>query len=71
MADEGHGWVPALPAGHDGSVTGAIILAVILVVVFPVVVALSGAIGAGILGHFLTKTGEVVNEGSELIELNR
>ncbi|MGI8937714.1 MAG: hypothetical protein ACR2JF_05760 [Iamia sp.] len=51
--------------------TGAIILAVILVVVFPVVVALSGAIGAGILGHFLKETGEVVNEGSELIELNR
>ncbi len=51
--------------------TGAIIIAVILVVVFPVVVALSGAVGAGILGYFLKETGEVVNEGSELIELNR
>ncbi|CAN5758973.1 hypothetical protein BH24ACT4_BH24ACT4_12860 [soil metagenome] len=66
-----HGWEWGRPTGHDGAVTGAIILAVILVVVFPVVVALSGAIGAGILGHFLKETGEVVNEGSELIELNR
>ena len=50
---------------------GAIALAVILVVVFPVVVALSGAAAAGILGYFLKETGEVLNEGSELIELNR
>ncbi len=50
---------------------GAIVLAVVLVVVFPVVVALSGAGAAGVLGFFLKKEGEAVNEGSELIELNR
>lgn len=50
---------------------GAIVLAVILVVVFPAVVALSGAGAAGLLGHFLTRTGEDQNEGSELIELNK
>ncbi len=50
---------------------GAIILAVILVAVFPIAVALSGAVASGILGHCLTQTGETVNEGSELIDLNR
>lgn len=57
--------------GHDGGVSGAIALVVILVVVFPIVVALSGAVMAGILGYFLKETGEAVNEGSELIALNR
>lgn len=50
---------------------GAIVLAVVLVVVFPVTVALSGAALSGVLGHFLTKTGEDQNQGSELIELNK
>lgn len=52
-------------------VVGAIVLAVILVLVFPVAIAMSGAVASGILGFFLKETGEVANEGSELIELNR
>jgi len=52
-------------------VIGAIVIAVILVLVIPVGVALSGAVGAGVLGHVLKRTGEELNEGSELIELNR
>ncbi len=48
-----------------------IILAVVLVIVFPITVALSGAVASGVLGFFLKQNGETVNEGSELIELNR
>lgn len=50
---------------------GAIALAVVLVIVFPVAFAMSGGAAAAILGHFLKQTGETVNEGSELIELNK
>lgn len=65
------GWARPVPGGHDGAMATGIILAVILVLVFPVAVALSGAVASGILGFFLKQTGETVNEGSELIELNR
>lgn len=50
---------------------GAIALVVALLIVFPVTIALSGAGMAGVLGFFLKKEGEAVNEGSELIDLNK
>jgi len=52
-------------------VIGAIVIVVVLLVAVPVGVALTGAVVAGGLSFFLTKEGETVNEGSELIPLNR
>jgi len=50
-------------------VTGAIVLVVVLLL-FPVVAALSGALAAAILGHFLVRDAEERHAGSELLELN-
>jgi phosphotransferase system glucose/maltose/N-acetylglucosamine-specific IIC component len=51
-------------------VLGAAIIIVVLLLL-PVVVLMSGAVGAAVLGMFLTKDAEDRHEGSELIELNR
>ena len=44
---------------------------IVALLVFPAVVAMSGALGAAILGFFLKKTADDAHEGSELIEFNR
>jgi ABC-type Na+ efflux pump permease subunit len=44
---------------------------IVALLVFPAVVAMSGALGAAILGYFLKKTADDKHEGSELIEFNR
>ena len=49
---------------------GALIIVVVLVVAIPVGVFVSGAIAAGLLGHFLKDTVERDHEGSELVDLN-
>jgi hypothetical protein len=51
-------------------VPGSLIIIVALIV-FPAIVAMSGALGAAILGVFLKKTADDAHEGSELIEYNR
>jgi hypothetical protein len=51
-------------------VAGPIIL-VIALLIFPAIVAMSGALGAAILGHFLKKTADDSHAGSELVDLNR
>lgn len=53
------------------NVIGAVVLVVVLVLALPVFFALNGGAIAATLGFFLKKNGEEVNEGSELIELNR
>lgn len=50
---------------------GAVILVVALLVAIPVFFFLNGGAIAAVLGFLLKKNGEEVNEGSELIELNR
>ena len=49
---------------------GAILIAVIIIIAIPVAVMMTGAVVAAILGWSLRDNGEVVNEGSELIDLN-
>jgi hypothetical protein len=51
-------------------VLGAAIIVIVLLLL-PVVVLMSGAVGAAVLGTFLTKDAEDRHEGSELIDLNR
>jgi hypothetical protein len=50
---------------------GGIVIVVVLVVVIPVAVLIGCGVIAGTLGFFMKQTGEVTNEGSELIDLNR
>jgi hypothetical protein len=49
---------------------GPLLIIVALVVVLPVVFIITGGVLAVILGQSLTKEGEYLNEGSELIDLN-
>ena len=49
---------------------GPILIILTLVVALPVSFFLLGAFLSVLLGHSLTKEGEYMNEGSELIELN-
>lgn len=49
---------------------GVAIIVVVLLVVIPVGVLMSGAFGAGIIGHFLRSDADASHEGSELIDLN-
>jgi hypothetical protein len=49
---------------------GPLLIVVALVVVLPVVFIITGGVIAVLLGHSLTKEGEYLNEGSELIDLN-
>jgi hypothetical protein len=49
---------------------GPLLIIVTLVVVLPVFFIITGGVLSVILGHSLTKEGEYLNEGSELIDLN-
>jgi len=49
---------------------GPILIVLTLVIALPVSFFVIGAVLSVILGHSLTKEGEYMNEGSELIELN-
>ena len=49
---------------------GPIIIVVVLLVALPISFFAIGAILSVLLGHSLRQEGEIVNEGSELIELN-
>lgn len=49
---------------------GPILITLVLVVALPVTFFVMGTVISVTLGHFLTKNGEAVNEGSELIDLN-
>jgi hypothetical protein len=52
-------------------VSGAIAIVIALLIVIPVGTLVTGAVIAGVLGHFLKDNGEKEHEGSELIALNR
>ncbi len=49
---------------------GPIIIVVVLLFGLPLSFFVLGALISVLLGHSLTKEGEYMNEGSELIELN-
>ncbi len=49
---------------------GPVIIILVLLVGLPVSFFVTGAAISVLLGHKLTKEGEYLNEGSELIELN-
>lgn len=49
---------------------GAIIIVVVLVVAIPVGILMSGAVGAGLIGHFLRETADAEHADSELLDLN-
>jgi len=49
---------------------GPLLIIVTLVVVFPIGFMVTGAVISLILGQSMTKEGEYLNEGSELIDLN-
>ncbi len=49
---------------------GAILIIIALLVVVPVGVLISGGALAGIIGFFVQKDLDQLNEGSELIDLN-
>lgn len=44
---------------------------IVALLLFPVGFLMSGAAGAGLLGHVLKKHADDAHEGSELIEYNR
>lgn len=48
----------------------ALILAFALLVVLPVMFIITGGVIAVVLGQSLSKEGEYLNEGSELLDLN-
>lgn len=50
---------------------GAVIIVIVLLVALPVATLVGGAVLAAVLGQVLKGNGEAVNEGSELIALNR
>lgn len=56
--------------GQTETMLGPVLMIVILVVALPVAFMVTGAVLSVLLGHSLTKEGEYLNEGSELIELN-
>jgi len=56
--------------GQTEPMLGPLIIVVVLVVALPVLFIVTGALVSVILGQSLTKEGEYLNEGSELIELN-
>lgn len=49
---------------------GGIVIAVVLLLVLPVAFIITGGILSVILGQSLSKEGEYLNEGSELIQTN-
>ena len=56
--------------GQTDPMIGPLLIIVALVVVLPVAFIITGGVLAVLLGHSLTKEGEYLNEGSELIDLN-
>lgn len=56
--------------GQTESMLGPLIIVVVLVFAFPVGFIVTGGVVSVLLGQSLTKEGEYLNEGSELIELN-
>jgi hypothetical protein len=56
--------------GQTDPMIGPLLIIVALLVVLPVAFIVTGGVIAVILGHSLSKEGEYLNEGSELIELN-
>lgn len=56
--------------GQTEPMVGALLMVVILVVALPVAFIVTGGVLSVILGHSLTREGEYLNEGSELIDLN-
>lgn len=49
---------------------GAILVVIALLIVIPVGVLVTGGALAGIIGYFVQKDVDQLNEGSELIDLN-
>jgi hypothetical protein len=56
--------------GQTDAMIGPLLIVVALVVVLPVGFIIFGGVLAVILGQSLSKEGEYLNEGSELIDLN-
>ena len=56
--------------GQTDPMIGPLLIIVGLVVVLPVAFIITGGVLAVILGQSLSKEGEYLNEGSELIDLN-
>ena len=56
--------------GQTDQMIGPLLIIVALVVVLPVAFIITGGILSVILGQSLSKEGEYLNEGSELIDLN-
>ena len=56
--------------GQTERMIGPLLIIVALLVVLPVAFIITGGVIAVILGHSLSKEGEYLNEGSELIDLN-
>jgi hypothetical protein len=56
--------------GQTERMIGPLLIIVALFVVLPVAFIITGGVIAVILGHSLSKEGEYLNEGSELIDLN-
>lgn len=50
---------------------GPILIVVTLLIALPISFFVIGAVLSVVLGHSLTKEDEYMNEGSELIELNK
>jgi hypothetical protein len=50
---------------------GGAVAIVVALLVFPVVVALSGALGAAVLGALVKRSVDEQHAGSELLEVNR
>lgn len=49
---------------------GAILVVIVLLIVIPVAVIVSGGALAGIIGFFVQRDVDELNEGSELIDMN-
>jgi hypothetical protein len=56
--------------GQTDPMIGPLLILVALLVVLPVAFIITGGVLAVILGQSLSKEGEYLNEGSELIDLN-
>jgi hypothetical protein len=56
--------------GQTEQMIGPLLILVALLVVLPVAFIITGGVLAVILGQSLSKEGQYLNEGSELIDLN-
>jgi hypothetical protein len=62
---------PAALLGQTLAMFGPVLMIVALVIALPISFFVIGTVLSVLLGHSLTKEGEYMNEGSELIELNQ